>query len=294
MGQYGAGQTGGYEIWQVDTLPGWWFYVRILSYGLGAVLLALAALGCLRRLIMAVQDDTGMSVVLLSFPMVYFGLMGSTRHYFARYALPLVPFSALFAAEAVVASGRWVHARHQSLGWVLITGLAIVAVAQPFASTVRHDALLTRTDTRTLARHWIESNIPAGSRIAVDWRTHGPPLATGETGRPESDTIFDVTAVGGSGLSDHALDWYREQAFDYLIATSFIYEIPLVDEEQDQQRRAFYTSLDRELQLMYEIRPSRDGTEPPFVFDEIYGPIVGLSQRQRPGPTLKIYRVDGS
>ena len=87
------------------------------------------------------------------------------------------------------------------------------------------------------------------------------------------------------------MQWYREQGFDYLIASSFIYRIPLVDRERDAERQAFYASLDQELELVQEFRPYQGDTEPPFIFDEIYGPAVSLWQRERPGPTIKIYRI---
>jgi hypothetical protein len=28
-----------------------------------------------------------------------------------------------------------------------------------------------------------------------------------------------------------------------------------------------------------------------FIFDEIYGPAISLWQRERPGPTIKVYRL---
>ena len=292
LGQYGAGQTGGFEIWQVDIVPGWLFYLKTLSYGLGIVLLALAILGFLGRLVSAVRTRDRVSILLLSFPLLYFLLMGSTRHYFARYALPLAPFMALFAAEAVAAAAGWMRAKQGArLGWGLKALPVVVAIVQPLACSIRHDILLTRQDTRTLAKQWIDANIGEGAKIAVDWPVHGPPLSTPERAAPNSERVYDVTIVGGTGLADHPIEWYREQGFDYLIASSFIYQIPLVFPEQDRVRRAFYESLGRELTEVQVFSPTADGSEPDFVFDEIYGPAVSLWQRERPGPTIKIYRV---
>jgi hypothetical protein len=56
-------------------------------------------------------------------------------------------------------------------------------------------------------------------------------------------------------------------------------------------RRAFYESLGRELTEVQVFSPTADRSEPDFVFDEIYGPAVSLRQRERPGPTIKIYRI---
>ena len=120
---------------------------------------------------------------------------------------------------------------------------------------------------------------------------HGPALATKEWPTPLSDRVYDVTSVGETGLSEHPLQWYRDEGFDYLIASSYIYDLSLVDQGWDVKRQSFYSSLDQELALVREFRPYTDSKEMPFVFDEIYGPIVSLWDRDRPGPTLKIYSL---
>ena len=292
--EWQAGEAGGFQFWQIDTVPGWLFYLKTLYYGLGVVLLGLALAGCLRRLVKSVRTRNRMSILLLSFPLTYYLLMGTTRHYFARYALPLVPFMALFAAEAIMTAWAWVTVRRTRLGWGVAALLAVAAIAQPLAQSIRHDVLLTRQDTRTVAKQWIEANIPQGVKIAVDWPVHGPPLSTPERQVPRSGKVYNVLVMGtdGTGLSDQPIEWYREQDYDYLIASSFIYNIPLVYEDRDAERRAFYASLDDELELVREFRSYEGDTEPPFIFDEIYGPAISLWQRERPGPTLKIYRVE--
>ena len=288
--QHAAGQAGGFEIWQVDTLPGWMFYGKTLLYGLGPLLLAAGIVGVIRRLILVMRAYDGMSILLLGFPLSYYVLMGSTNHYFARYALPLVPFATLFAAEAFVVLSPWAKARWGKLGSWLMIVLAGASVVQPLGDSIRHDILLTREDTRTLAKKWIEGHIPAATRIAVDWPVHGPPLSTEEKSMPHSEKVYSVVEIGGSGLSGHDLNWYRER-FDYLVTSSFIHDIPLLDRALNLKRNAFYSALDEELVRVREFKPYQGDKEPAFIFDEIYGPAISLWERERPGPTLKLYRV---
>ncbi len=289
--QLGADQSGGFEIWRVDSLPGWFFYIKTLGYGLGVLMGGLALIGVTRRLWLVVRYRDRLGCLLLAFPVAYFLVMGATRHYFARYALPLAPFAAVFAADAILwLTGRLARRNHSSV-WVATTVLVLAAVSQPLASSVRYDWLLTQVDTRTLAKEWIEANVPAGAKIAVDWPTHGPPLATPERPTPYADRVYDVTLVGGAGLADHPLAWYREHGFDYLIASSFISRIPLALSEQEQARQAFYNSLGHELTEVRSFYPTSDNTEPDFIFDEIYGPAISLWQRERPGPVIKIYQL---
>jgi hypothetical protein len=95
----------------------------------------------------------------------------------------------------------------------------------------------------------------------------------------------------GTGLSDHSLDWYRQNGYEYLVACSSIYHLTLKDDTQSQERQTFYTSLDRELEVLQEIHPTSSASEVPFIFDEIYGPAISLWHRERPGPTIKVYHL---
>lgn len=289
--EWRSGAAGGFGIWQIGTVPGWIFYLKTLGYGLGLLLTGLALVGAGVRITKALRDRNRISLLLIVFPLLYFLVMGATRHYFARYALPLIPFAVLFASEAAVWIARWLSGRYGRLGLGVAAALVVATILQPVASSVRHDLLLTRTDTRTLAKVWIEQNIPAGAKIAVDWQTHGPPLATPELAVPLSNWVYDLTVVGGTGLADHPISWYRESGFEYLIASSFIYQIPLVFAEKDQERKAFYSALSRDLVEVQVFRATTDSSEPDFIFDEIYGPVIDLWQRERPGPTIKIYRI---
>ena len=285
-----AGEAGGFGFWQIDTLPGWLFYVKTLLYGIGPVMLALAAVGLARRTLMVFKTRDISSLVLIAFPISYFLIMGATRHYFARYALPLVPFAAVLSADVIMAMiTRWQPGRKRLVVGAAI-GIVVVSIIPPLVNSLQHDVLLSRTDTRTIAKQWSEANISAGAKIAIDWPFHGPPLATADQHRPSSIT-YDVTWVGQTGLAEHSLDWYRQQGYDYLIASSFIYNIPLLFPDQDAQRNSFYAQLPQQTTLVQEFYPNESVSEPPFIFDEIYGPAISLWQRDRPGPTIKVYRI---
>jgi len=281
----------GFLGFQVDTLPGWLFYLKMMFYGLGGVLLGLALAGFLIRLVQTIRQRNATGVLVLSFFITYFLIMGATFHYFARYALPLIPFMVIFAAEAIGFLQRLKGYPNQYVRIslpLIILGLAII---QPLANSIRLDEILTRMDTRTLAKQWIESSIPEGSKIAMDWEVHGPPLSTPQTATPFSKCTYDVTLIGGAGLSDHPINWYYQQGFDVLITSSNITNISLISKEKDSLRQAFYSSLDQKLNLIRIFKPVQEEIEPAFIFDEIYSPMISLWQRDRPGPTIKIYQL---
>ncbi len=293
VAEFGTSQSPGFMgIWQVDTLSGWVFYLNTLSMGVGIIMLGLTVMGMLGCLFLATSSQRYIWVTFMSFPLAYYVLMGSTRHYFSRYALPLIPFLAIFAAFMIVAViVQWLESTKISHSRLIATLLVLLSIMSPLLKSIRHDILLVEEDTRTIAKAWIETHLANNSRIAVDWPVHAPPLSTQDQPVPYSNRVYDLTIVGGTGLADHSLDWYREQGFDYLIASSFIYNIPLVYPERNAARRAFYEELDQKLELVQSFWPGEVGEDPPFIFDEIYGPTVSLWQRERPGPVIKIYRL---
>ena len=93
-------------------------------------------------------------------------------------------------------------------------------------------------------------------------------------------------------MFDHDLEWYSANGFDYLIACSYIYQIQLEDVDTNKSRQEYYQSLDERLTMVKTIYPNNEGLEPEFIFDEIYGPAISLWQRDRPGPTIKIYKLN--
>jgi hypothetical protein len=97
--------------------------------------------------------------------------------------------------------------------------------------------------------------------------------------------------MGWFGLSEKPLQWYRDNGFQYLVASSFIYQAGTTSLWRDEQRRAWYRSADAEFELLQDYSPRMGGGEPAFVFEELYGPAIDLWQRERPGPRLKVYRV---
>jgi len=284
---YLAGRHG-FEGWQIDPSGGYVFYLKTLAWGFGWGLLFLALAGLAVAILRRLPQD----LVLLSLPVTMYALMGRQQMYFARFVLPMVPALLVLGAsllEKIPTS--LANSRRSAIAGLIVGALAFTA--QPLTSSLRSDYLVTQTDTRTLAKRWIETHFSKGARIAVDWRTHGPPLSTPDLPKPDSHRSYKVLVVDGTGLSDHPVEWYQQQDFDYLITSSFIYNIPLVYEDRDAERRTFYASLGDRLELVQEFRPYEGDAEPPFIFDEIYGPAISLWQRERPGPTIKVYKVDG-
>jgi len=261
--------VGGYD--GLDPDGGYAFYSRALLIGLGWPPLAAALVG----LAMSVKTRHWPTLTVASLPVALVAVLGAQHLYFARFLLPALP---ALIVTAAVALDR-LAAPRPMLGLA-----AVVLVGAPsLIDAVRFDSLLTRQDTRTLARDWIQTNLPAGALLAVDSAPLGPPLSP--------DGRQQVLVANESALFDLAPAEYRARGVEYLVVSSFTAEVRAIDPAREARRQAFHAALPREASVVGEFRPYGGDREPPFVYDQMYGPFNALDQFDRPGPTVTIYRL---
>lgn len=120
---------------------------------------------------------------------VFLGVMSlADRGAHERYILPIMPGLWLLSSRAIAAV-----AKHRQ--WVTATGFACV-VALPLVALGQHDYMLTRPDTRVLAKEWIEAHVPSGAKILMDGMQYrfvqSPPL------RPDKATATRHIAQTGA------------------------------------------------------------------------------------------------
>ncbi len=281
---YGMGKTG-FAGYQTDPAGGWLFYLKALVWGMGPILAAMAIIAVGYAIYRHRRGDL---LILLPVLLLYIYL-GRQQAYFARFIIPALPLLLVLVARLLYDISDKVFPTSQKSARFAAILLVILAIAPSAISTIRHNVLLTRTDTRTIAKRWIESHIPTEAKFFVEW--HAPPLAAESQPVPNSNRTYHVDTSYIIGLAEHSLSYYREHGYQYLVASSFIYNIPRADPEENKSRRAFYDRLDLEAELVQTFKPYPGEDEPPFIFAQIYGPITSLFQFERPGPTIKIYEI---
>jgi hypothetical protein len=124
------------------------------SMGMPAV--ALGGVGVVWMLV----ASPGLAVLLLAFPVPFVVFIANTAPA-SRYLIPVLPFVAIFAGWTLSQLAE--RARVAAVFWAL---LLMTAVPGAYSS-VRTDLFFRQTDTRTLARRFIESTVPAGSTILI-------------------------------------------------------------------------------------------------------------------------------
>jgi Dolichyl-phosphate-mannose-protein mannosyltransferase len=111
------------------------------------------------------------SMLLAYIVLNYLVIASTTSHlYYPRYALPIVLAMAVLSGRAVADFWRFCVKRNGTQLAVAVAAL----VAWPIWNSAGTARELTMTDTRTLAKGWIEANIPTGSHVFIEGLKIGP------------------------------------------------------------------------------------------------------------------------
>lgn len=251
--------------------------------------LAGAVAGCRRRepWIMLLAGTTVVALATLS---------ASNRGISEAYLLPVMP-------AVWILSSRGIAALSLDRRWLNATGILAVGAVSLFF-TVRDDFMLTKPDTRVLAKAWIEQHVPSGSKILMDGMrfryVQGVPLNGNEhvlerriadlehselalsglmlslyregAGRVEGPTYDLYSTVYGLEVED--LDHYVRSGFTYVVVSSFNekrYDNESAKREHPKSAR-FYRDIrsDPRFRVAYTIGP------------EMWKQV---------GPTITVYRV---
>ncbi len=276
LAQLGMGQA----PWSGQALdPTAWQFLTGIAQGSGLVASGLALVG----IALLLRYHRRGAALLLSFLLPYFVFMSAMDLFFVRWVVPAMPFVALLAAHGLEEILSAVPGR--KLYWVA-TALMVLALLQPAVFSLRLDWLVNQTDTRQQANEWAERVIPPGSKVAVEAFSllDQESLAFRAT-LQQRDIELDWRATM------HDLDYYRSNGFDYLAVSSFLYDRAFEQPDKYADRVEFYQQLDRELPLVAVFSPRLDGQPTPFALDDLDTPFWHLFAYDRPGPTVKVYRI---
>jgi len=254
-------------------LPSWLLYVQTLERGIGVPALVLALLGALAL----VGRWPAALAVLLAAPLLYLAVMLRSELFFARFAIPLLPFLAVLAGLGVGWLAR-LPPRSVMRG-ALVAGVLAVALAPQVAAVLRHDALATTPDTRVLADEWLAAH--AGGTVAAA-EVYGLPLAwAGRSPRP-----YRLQRVGS--FAEPAT--VRRLACDgarYLLVASLTSERALAR----RGGASGYAELARVGTVAATFDPFHPGQVAPAHPDDTGIPFWHLGAYARPGPRIEVYEL---
>lgn len=254
-------------------------FLTVLAWGLGLLPLLLAFWGGLSM----GRREKGRLLLLLAVPASYFLFMSTQKLFFARFALPALPFLALLAGQGLDAIGRrWKGSRWPN-GLTIL--LLAAATAQPLSLSLQHDRLLARADTRFLAAQWIDSHLPRDASLAVESYAQLDPKFGWKGYQVEDSYVFwpENEQTRSRAMSGR---------YQFVVVSSFGYGPWQGLGGSSSTLPPQYRSLEEKGRLVAVFAPGYGNSELPYAIDDMYTPFWHLFDRERPGPTVRIYEMD--
>nr|MDQ3420720.1 hypothetical protein [Acidobacteriota bacterium] len=124
---------------------------------MGRAVIALAGVGAVWML----ASSPARAILIALFPLGFLAFITNTAPA-SRYLNPALPFLAIYAAWALARLADRFGAPGPAL-WIVAGAIAV----SPLTASLRSGAFFRTDDTRTLARRYIETNLPAGTTVLI-------------------------------------------------------------------------------------------------------------------------------
>jgi len=251
-------------------------------------------------------------------PILYVLFMGTQERYFGRWLMPVFPILCLIAAWAVIRGAEALTRRHATAVRPALYVLgAVLLLGQGLVFSLHSGLVLSRADTRNLAREWMAANVPPKTKIVVEPVV--PDAWASDIGRPypgtsngarwikfptsRSNIANDGSRIPGEGrvvniedfertLFPALVDRYEKQGWCYVVSGSTQRGRAEVAPEEVPQAVAYYKALEQHSDVVFHASPYRRGAKPvDFNFDWSFD-FYPLAYA-RPGPEMTIYRLKG-
>jgi 4-amino-4-deoxy-L-arabinose transferase-like glycosyltransferase len=253
---------------------GWIYHVTSsLRYGIGFPFLVTGILG----LLLLIVRDRRNGALVAAFPLSYYLLVGSGYTVFVRYIIPVVPFLCLTAGYAVTEGAAWVSARTGRAFWKpAVAALSVVCLAWPSAqSVVSFNRLISRTDSRVVARQWLERHVPPGRTIAQLGTDGGQVLLFQSD---SSEVVYVRANLARPGVRPDVV---------------IVHSSPLSSRNALGDREVRILSRDYEPVMAVNAVASDERANIYDWQDDFFLPLTGFKRIERPGPNVMIYMRRG-
>jgi hypothetical protein len=291
------------------------YYLWTFTWGLGWAP-SLAAVGGAALLL--IRRRLALALVLLPAPMAFILFMGDQQRFFGRWLLPVFPIVALLAAYGLVSLARWLADSGRLALPAAALLITVLALGQGLATVIHNDAVLSRPDTRNLARAWMVDHVPAGAKVVIEpvvadnwandigrtlpWTSAGVRWRRFPTWETDISSSGQLLPAGQRRyvlvdeyertLRPELLDEYEASGYCWVVIGSLQAGRSFAQPHLAPQAIAYYAQLANRARLAYHVSPF-GGTRHavPFSFDWSidYYP----SEYVRPGPEISIYHLQG-
>jgi hypothetical protein len=204
-------------------------------------------------------------------------IIGLTRSHYVFYRYLMIPFPAMALLGGLMISDLTrIAARRigQSGALALATAMTALLLMPCFVRDLQLNHLLSQTDTRTIAREWIEGHIPPGGAIAATDNTT-------PYGKPQLYTVRVVPLANPQLL--------KQEGVEYVMSDS----MPPLQYYSRGPTSLEQAWLDSQATLVFDVNPLRaDAPTPVFdATDAFYVPLRHITSMTRPGPRIRIWKL---
>ncbi len=291
------------------------YYLWSFGWGLGWVPLFFAVGGAVRLWF----DERRLFWVLVPAVLLFVFFMGSQERYFGRWLMPVFPFVCILAAYAAFELVDRSERYSSALKPTFIVAAVVALCAQGFVYSLHSGLVLSKEDTRNLAREWMVANIPLGEKIVVEpvvpdlWAQdigNPTPLTSNgyrwlkfplsksvidpKTGLPFPDGLEQPVNIEDfeKVLTPDLVSKFEQQSYCWVVVGSTQRGRAEAQPEVVPRALDYYRELESRSKVAHEVSPYKKGEGPvKFNFDWTfdYYPLAYT----RPGPEMTIYRLQG-
>jgi hypothetical protein len=166
--------------------------------------------------------------------------------------------------------------------------IILLLLAQPLANLVWFDHLLTLPDTREIATDWFVSEYPEDTVVTKESYSILPSTFFLTKRWP-----YKVLHLDERGSNRNDVDYYLSHKTEAIALSSFTFERVRSNPLEEAARLEQLANLAEKATLIKTISPYRQPDDRDwFYLDQLYGPASDTLRRVRPGPLLKLYRLD--
>jgi 4-amino-4-deoxy-L-arabinose transferase-like glycosyltransferase len=291
------------------------YYLWSFGWGLGWVPLFFAVGGAVRLWF----DERRLFWVMVPAVLLFVFFMGSQERYFGRWLMPVFPFVCILAAYAAFELVDFSERYSSALKPTFVVAVVVALCAQGFVYSLHSGLVLSRDDTRNLAREWMVAHIPLGEKIVVEpvvpdlWAQDigdPTPLTTNgyrwikfplsksvidpKLGTPFADGVAQLVNIEDfeKVLTPDLVSTFEQQKYCWVVVGSTQRGRAEAQPEVVPQALGYYRELERRSKVAHRVSPYAKGEGPvKFNFDWTfdYYPLAYT----RPGPEMTIYRLQG-
>lgn len=250
----------GFKLNPLADRRGWINYPLVLASVLGGGVIILSICG----FILSARRHSKKDILILSFPLIYYIVMGKFKNSQAHYILPAIPFILLLAAQflkTLIESVRRIKMPEKiRRGIIFLFFLGFILPT--LYNSIYYIRWINQKDTRVPAVEWIRNNVSPGGRLLIDG------IGGGRT---------FITAPPGIYCHIEAIDWYKKMDYkEFFDKNDFDFIIINYIENRPEDVRLLYDLIDRRFSLVKEFKPLIPRTAFPFMYNSLYHPVIRI------------------